>query len=408
MPLLENYAPDHPLILLTEYSPRFAGGGAVNLRSVLDPENRRRVLWTSLEPDPSPGSPPDPDEPVAYLKGGPGDRPPRRRRSTWGDATIRSRALADELIELARARGARGFWIVMHGAAVPIAAHLVRQKEFPVVASVHDDPAFGIAFRSRRHLPLTPLIERAFAQALRGAAGIEVVSRGMVERYRRRYGVECKPGNRGVAPADQVPAPYDKGQGVLRVGVLGNTYNYECLPRLAAALERTASGLGVRGELVFVGRSYADRLRDEVGGRIDVVGAGHLPEEEGVAVLQRCFLQYVSHPFGWRDRVQRQTSFPIKLGTIIATGRPLLLHVPPDSSTAELAEIPGLAFPWWNNDVDEGAAALRRAWDDPSTSGDAHAGLEEVRRRYFDLETIQSTLFGMLNGMITPLHAMSR
>jgi glycosyltransferase involved in cell wall biosynthesis len=402
MARLENYDPDRPLILLTDYSPRFGGGGATNLRSVLDPEARRRVIWATLEPDPSPGSAIDPDEPVIHLRGGPG-AVPRASRSIWKDMTSLSRPLADELIEIARRHRARGFWVVMHGAAVPVAARLVEQGEFPVLASVHDDPAFGVALRSRRHLALVPLIERALARALRGAAGVEVVSRGMLERYRRRYGVEAKLGNRGVAPFEREPAPFDKAERVLRVGVLGSTYSYAPVPRLARALARAAEGLGVRGELVFVGHGHADRVRAAFGDRIGVVGHGHVPEERAAEILRRCFLNYLAYPFGWRDRVLRRTSFPIKLATYMAAGRPLLLHTPPDSTTAELAEIPGLACYWPSNDPAEGAAALRRAWDDPATSLDAHAGLEEVRRRYFDLETIRTTLFGMLDGIAGPL-----
>ncbi len=65
---------------------------------------------------------------------------------------ILSRRLAEEVRTIADEYHARGIWVVMHGAAVPIASYLVKDGRLPVVASVHDDPAFGVALRSRRYL----------------------------------------------------------------------------------------------------------------------------------------------------------------------------------------------------------------------------------------------------------------
>lgn len=400
---LTNYSHDRPLILLTDYSPRFGGGGAINLRSVMDPETRSRIVWVTLTPDGEVSPPAGENERVVVLKGGMGATVPRVSRSLFQDTAFKSAQLAQEVLSIARSCSARGIWVVMHGAAVPIAAHLVKQGEFPVVASVHDDPAFGVALRSRRYLALVPLIERAFARTLKRAAGVEVVSQGMMDRYRRRYGVEGVFGNRAVAPFVAEPAPFSKEEKVLRIGVLGNTYSYSPLPILGKAVGKAASDLGIRGELVFVGQGQADRLRADLGGLVDVVGVGQVAEDRGVEVLRGSFLQYLNYPFGWRDKVLRQTSFPIKLGTYIAAGRPLLLHTPSDSSTADLAQIPGLGYHWGDLSSDNGAEVLKRAWADPQTSEGANLALEAVRRKYFDLEMIKSNVMGLLNRMVGPL-----
>ena len=176
--------PDHPLILLTDFSPDAGGGDAVILRNFMDPETRRSIVWVTLTPGGVSATSPTIDERVVVLKGGPKATVPRKRRSIFRDSTTLSRRLAEEVRKIAQEHRARGIWIVMYGATVPIASHLVKHGELPVVATVHDDPAFGVALRSRRYLVLVPLIERAFAQALKGAAGVEVISRGMMERYK--------------------------------------------------------------------------------------------------------------------------------------------------------------------------------------------------------------------------------
>ncbi len=403
MSRLANYSPDRPLILLTDYSPHAGGGGAVILRSFIDPKTRRSIVWVTLTPGGDSTTSPTADERVVVLKGGPEVTVPRTQRSIFRDTLILSQRLAEEVRKIAQEHRARGIWIVMHGAAVPIASHLVRAGELPVVATVHDDPAFGVALRSRRYLALVPLIERAFAQALKGAAGVEVISRGMMERYKKRYGVLGTIGNRVVAPFVAVPAPFSKDGRILRIGVLGNTYSYSPLRVLGRTVARAADDLGLRGELVFVGQGHAERLRAELGSLISIVSVGHVEETKAAAVLRGTLLQYLNYPFGWRDRVLRQTSFPSKLATYIAAGRPLLLHTPADSTTAELATIPGLSYHWDDLNLEHGVRLFKKAWDDPQTSLGAHVALEEVRCRYYDPDFIKTNVMGMLDAMVGPL-----
>ena len=206
-----------------------------------------------------------------------------------------------------------------------------------------------------------------------------------------------------MAPFVAVPAPFSKEERILRIGVLGNTYSYSPLPRSWRAVARAADDLGLRGELVFVGQGQAERLRSELGGLISIVSVGHVEEAKAAAVLRGTFLQYLNYPFGWRDRVLRQTSFPSKLATYIAAGRPLLLHTPADSTTAELATIPGLSYHWDDLNLEHGVRLLKQAWDDPQTSLGAHVALEEVRRRYYDPDTIKANVMGMLDAMVGPL-----
>ncbi len=373
------------------------------LRNLMDQETRRSVVWITLTPEGDPTTAPNAHERVVVLKGGPEATVSRTRRSIFRDTLTLSRRLAEEVLKIAREHRARAFWVVMHGAAVPIASHLVKSGKLPVAATVHDDPAFGVALRSRRYLALVPFIERAFAQALRGASGVEVISRGMMERYQKRYRVLGTLGNRVVAPFVAEPAPFSKDQRILRIGVLGNTYSYSPLRVLGRAVARAADDLGLRGELVFVGEGHADRLRAELGGLISIVSVGHVDEAEAVAVLRDSFLQYLNYPFGWRGRVLRQTSFPSKLATYIAAGRPLLLHTPADSTTAELASIPGLSYHWDDLKLEHGVQLLKKAWDDPETTLGAHLALEEVRRRYYDPDTIETNVMGMLDAMVGPL-----
>lgn len=388
---LTGYTPEHPLVLVTDFAPEAAGGGAVILRSLLRDAERARIAWLSLSPTRALGA--------ETLCRGPAGRV--RRRSLLLDSVWRARALADTILGIAQRRGARALWVVMHGAAVHIAAHLVRAGALPVHLTVHDDPAYANALRSRKYLALVPYIARDFAYALRHATSVDVIGEGMAERYRRRYGVRPVIIHRGLEwPIEPAP-PYERARGGLSIGLLGSTYSYSQLPVLARAVERAARRLGVPGRIVVMGRSYGERLQAEMGGRVLVEVTGHLDEPEGVQRLRECFALYLNYPFGWRDAVLRQTSFPTKLSTYIQAARPLLLHVPPDSSVMPLVEYTGYAAHWGTMDWRDGSAALERLWADPAAEAVACAAAERVRRRYYDPERNRRTLFDILKALVS-------
>jgi len=397
---LSRYSADRPLALLTDYAPDTAGGGAVILRSLLGPGERSRLVWMS----PTPPADADAAGPnvVTLAAGSAGRR--GGRRSVGRDTTIYAGALAREALAAARRRGAQALWIVMHNAAVPIAARLVREAGMPVHLTVHDDPAFANALRSKRYLALVPWIERAFRSAMIGATSVDVIGRGMAERYRARYGVESSIVHRALAGPVADAGPYDAGRLGLRVGVLGSTYAYGQLPILAAAVALAAGRLGVPGRVAIVGRSYGDRLKADVAGRVDVEVevTGHVAEPEAVALLRDCFALYLNYPFGRRGAVLRQTSFPTKLSTYVQAARPLLLHVPADSSVMPLVGPDGYATAWDSLDPGRGADALVAAWGRAEGHRSRHAEAEKARLAYYDPARNREALFDALDALVPP------
>ena len=388
---LHRYGPARPLTLLTDYAPDAGGGGAVILRSLLGPDERDRMVWMSPTP---------PSDPTAAGPGSITLGAGRGRRSIGMDSTLHAGKLAREAIRVAEDRGARAFWVVLHNAAVAIAARLIRWGKLPVHVTVHDDPAFANALRSKRYIALVPWIERDFARAIRGAASVDVIGSAMADRYRRRYGVDSVVVHRAVAGPIAPVGDYDARRLGLRVGVLGSTYAYEQLPILARAVEFAASLLKVAPRILVVGRSHGERLRDEFAGRVDVEVTGHVDEPAGVALLRDCFALYLNYPFGRRDAVLRRTSFPTKLSTYIHAARPLILHTPADGSVAPIAGPDGYATLWSNLDPDLGAHLLTSAWMRPDAFRSRHVDAERVRLAYYDPARNRRTLFAALNALV--------
>ena len=395
VPGLSAYSPEAPLLLLTDWPPDAGGGGAVIFRSLLGPDERSRIVWASLR---APTTEPGPGERVVTLQSGTAGRP--GGRSMLLDSARYAGPLADEVAELARSVNARGLWVVMHGAAVHVAARLARRRALPMHLTVHDDPLYGVVLLSRRYLPLIPLVVRDFGRTLRAADSLDVIGEGMADRYRRRFGVDSVIIHRA-RPEPVVPAPpYDRSAG-LRVGVLGSTYGYGQLPALGRAIVAASQRLGVPARLLVCGvGDHGQRLARELNGALEVEATGHVSEAEGIERLRSCCALYQNYPFGRRTAVFRQTSFPTKLSTYLSVGRPLLIQAPADSTTAPLEPLePDLVRRWGDSDPAQGADLLVRLWESMPDPDAAAAAAERLRRRYFDPERNRRALFQVLNTL---------
>jgi len=393
---LSTFSPQNPLLLVTDYPADTRGGGAVILRSLLRDKEREKVIWVSL----SGSATSDPTYWNGHyrLNQGSAGRISPARRSIFLDSTWFARNLASEILEMAKARQALGLWVVMHGAAVGVAAHLARDGQLPMHLTVHDDPTAYIML-SRRNFMLAPLVERDFAFSLKHSRSLDVVCEAMARRYQSRYGVECVIVHRGIDQAVEPGISYDKSRLGLSIGILGNTYSYQQLPILCQAMIEASSRLGVKGRVVIVGKSFGERLQRQFSRDIDIEVTGHLNETEAIEQLRECFLLYLNYPFSRQTRVLRQTSFPTKLSTYVMASRPIVMHVPDDSSVIPLAKKLKYITTWNSLDATDGANILMKCWTDFHNDDDFHPQAEQIRKQYYDYNRNQETLFRVLNAL---------
>jgi hypothetical protein len=392
---LESFTAQSPLLLLTEFPADAQGGGAVLLRSLIPESERDKILWVSFEPPSTFNE--AASENALQLK-----TPRKVRGLAWvlGRRSRQVREVYGELLQVAKARNVRAIWIVPHGHTVPLAALAATGREYPMHLTVHDDPPFANTLRSRRAFLSTFAVESDFKRSLIGAKSIDVICQPMADRYKRRYGVHCAIAHRAMEPSVIQPSPsYDFAQRGLIIGILGNTYNYQTLPVLAKAGMLAAKRLNTHATIRALGRSRAEILKslERPGFKVELLG--HVDEAAAVEQLKGCFLVYLNYPFSRLTRVLRQTSFPTKLSTYIMASRPILLHAPSDSSTAELATMSPFVVPWHNCDVEAGADLIYAACQDPLMSQSFHADAERVRAKYYDSGTNRQTLLTALNAL---------
>ena len=385
---------DRSVLLLADQSWNAQGGGAVILRDLLGDALGNGVVWATpsqAESDSSRGQ-------YGLAAGSAG----RGRFSLAADMLWNAGRLAAEVRELAARVNASGIWIVLHGASVAIAAHLIRDSSLPIHATVHDDPLYATAIRSRRIALFVPLLAKQFARVMRAAKSVDVVCQKMADRYKRKYGVDCAILHRGLSAAVPPSPTYSLARDGLQVGVLGNTYSAKKqLLVLGQAVEKAAARLAVRPSLVVCGGGSTPAwLKQELAGRVEVEVLGHVSEEAGIERLRHCAALYINYPFGWINRVLRETSFPTKLSTYIYAARPILVHAPPGTSLSDISVGSQYLIDWPTMKPEDGAARLTEFFSNPRSAESYHIPAELVRHTYYDLSTHRATLDRLLRNLV--------
>lgn len=384
---LSAFTPARPLLLLSDFSPETAGGGAVIIKSLLTPEDRERIVWVTLSPLKDRA-----DRSVVSLA-------PSGRRSLLRDGTIHVSGLRGAVRKVIGSRHPAAAWFIAHGASLRMASGLI-DTGLPTHVTVHDDPAWGYALMTRRYLPLAPLLARDLRRTLRAASSVDVVSGAMADTYERRYGVSSTIIHRGLAGPVQ-PAPvYDRRKG-LTIAVLGSTYGFSELSVLAQALAIAQQRLSVPATLTVIGGVDEAGVRKLCPPGVELEITGHIDEAQGIDRLRESFLAYLSYPFRRRGRMLRTTSFPTKLSTYVLAARPLLLHMPSESSVAFLGARSPYATLWASTNPAEGAEILERLWREQRTEQSFHVAADEVREQHFDLARNRAALYGALNALVS-------
>jgi glycosyltransferase involved in cell wall biosynthesis len=215
-------------------------------------------------------------------------------------------------------------WAEFQGESLLLAARVAARLKVPLVGTIWDDPEGWLAdgrydFLSRRFLQLR------FREALQAARKVSTVSEAMQAEYRRLYGLESVILRYGHDPGEPPGVPPDRNPEAIVVGFCGNIYGEDAWRGFLTACAR----LNAEGRLppvkiqVFGNEGFPYPYPG-----VEVTCQGWLPIREmlrGLAATDFCYLPYWFTP---KKRRHAELSFPTKLTTYLAAGRPVLYHGP--------------------------------------------------------------------------------
>jgi hypothetical protein len=211
--------------------------------------------------------------------------------------------------------------VIPHAIDLVAVRQAVNDLGLPFVLNVHDDVGYNLRGR-----PEQPLALKALARAWRQATARVVISPAMGNEYDRRYG--ARPWCTVTDGAPALEQRSSRGDDALVVYFMGSLHiSY------TATIESLLGGLDAIGSSArFICRGGRPPIGDHA--RLEV--RPYADEAAVQADLDDVDIVYLPLPFGREHTDFVRLSLPTKLVTYLASGRPLLVHGPADSTSAAL------------------------------------------------------------------------
>ena len=169
------------------------------------------------------------------------------------------------------------------------------------------------------------LIHRDFEAVLRASEDVAVICENMQKAYAGRYGISSFVLRHGLDSLDNDAAFEFCDTSVVRIGFAGSITAPDCFAALIRSLDRIDWRINGKEVVVrLMGARYT--LNSRRAQRIEFFGWRSV--EETARLLQECTILYLPQSFELSSRLFSELSFPTKLSTYVAAGRPILLHAP--------------------------------------------------------------------------------
>jgi len=176
------------------------------------------------------------------------------------------------------------------------------------------------------------LLYKQLDKTMTYASACATASEGMSTLYRERYGIRCVPLIFSVAE-DNIFPPRAERKDPKRcvIGFAGQLYAYDTLMAMINMLEQVNWNVGgVAIELAILGEGH-----EHLAKRYDHVQfLGWRNQKTLISSLAEFDVLYLPYMFNPSFKEEKQTSFPGKLVTYLAAGRPIFFHGPAYSSAA--------------------------------------------------------------------------
>jgi glycosyltransferase involved in cell wall biosynthesis len=243
--------------------------------------------------------------------------------------------LVRQAIEYGRQHGVTSLWAVLQGQTmVRMASAVAEGLNVPLRTQVWDPLGWWLVAhgvdRFNRKLDLA-----RFDDTLRQAIACATASWAMAREYERRYGTA---GHVVIASLDEAlarqPAPALRSDGELAIGMAGQFYAEQEWQDLLRALNY--SGWQIAGRKIILHVAGYEPPKAQAAPDRNVEFLGWLPQGELIDLLSRtCDILYCPYPFARHLEEVARLSFPSKIPTYLAAGRPILFHGPGYASPAQ-------------------------------------------------------------------------
>lgn len=235
--------------------------------------------------------------------------------------------LTQKAADFAVEHGVTQIWAVMQGQTlVRLQARLARRLGVPLRTQVFDPLDWWL--RAHEVDPMNRRLDMAlFERTMSTSTSCATASEPMAERYRSKYGIVAAPVIASVDTAlARLPPPRLHGSDTVVIGMIGQFYASEEWAQLVRALNYAK--WQVSGRKVVIKTFGHDEPPTAVPSEHFEYG-GWMAQEDLIGILaDTCDILYCPYPFAPEMAEVAKLSFPSKVPTYLAAGRPILFHGP--------------------------------------------------------------------------------
>ena len=303
-------------------------------------------------------------------------------------------SLVREAVALGQRLRAEALWAILDApTSIAMAEPVARALGKPLIGLVWDDAQHLAA-----SLELDRLASAAMAghkaSALQAALRYAVIGETMQRRYTGDYGTTGVILRHGLARQQLQPVrEHDNGEPVFSLGFAGTITAPCAFNALLAALDSCNWRIAGRSiELRLVGPRFDMRSNQPALFR----SYGWRSLSDTIAILAGCDATYLPQPFAAERRNLAELSFPTKLTTYLASGRPILLHAPAYASLPHYHQQQPLGVPCNSTEPHLILAALERLISEPGLYAQAARDARRAYERDFTLDRFRSSFAELL------------
>ena len=257
---------------------------------------------------------------------------------TIASEAIRRRVAIPKLVRDAvaygREQGVTSVWAILQGQTmVRMAGDVAKGLDVPLRAQVWDPLGWWLrAHGVDRFNRKTDLAK--FDETMRQATSCAAASWAMARQYEEKYGT---PSHVVIASLDESlahrPAPALRNSDEVVIGMAGQFYAEQEWHDLVAALNLAGWQIGGRKIVVRVAGHAPPTTQTAQAANIEFLGWRAQPELIDI-LSTTCDIMYCPYPFSRQMEEVARLSFPSKVPTYLAAGRPILFHGPDYASPA--------------------------------------------------------------------------
>lgn len=241
--------------------------------------------------------------------------------------------LVGKAARFGKAHNVDAVWVTLQGQTlVHMAVPLARRLKAPLFTLVWDPLSWWLKANDVEPISARAA-QKAFDAAISESQAVATASWAMSQYYEERYGVFTVPviASHDISIA-QPAATQIKNADELVIGMAGQFYAIEEWQQVLTALNACGWRIDGRDVSLRIAGHYVPPSEIPEG-RARVLG--WLSHNELIAEMAKCDLLYCPYPFDRGMEEVSRLSFPSKLTTYLACGRPVLFHGPDWSSPGQ-------------------------------------------------------------------------